>query len=170
MQIGRKSSARGAERAEMGFNEFRKGRDPQPVSTTSSGGVGALTAFIDQGSEFSGKLSFKDTVRIDGRFEGEIASDNTLIVGETGQIQANITSEIVIVSGEVRGDIEAQRQITLHKSARVFGNLRTTNLVVEEGAELNGNVEMGNKNKLKSAKPDKSGEKVVKIHDSEATS
>jgi hypothetical protein len=58
---------------------------PSP-SGSSSGGLGNLTAFIDQGSEFEGKLSFKDTVRIDGTFAGEISSDNTLIVGETGEI------------------------------------------------------------------------------------
>jgi cytoskeletal protein CcmA (bactofilin family) len=150
----------------MGFNDFRRGRDGQPIAESASGGVGALTAFIDQGSEFSGKLSFRDTVRIDGRFEGEIASDNTLIVGETGQVQANINSEIVIVSGEVRGDINAQRQVTLHKTARVFGNLKTASLVIEEGSLLNGNVEMEAKNKVKSEKPEKKEEKVVKIHES----
>jgi hypothetical protein len=53
------------------------------AASSSSGG---LSAFIDQGSEFEGKLSFKDTVRIDGRFRGEISSENTLIVGETGEI------------------------------------------------------------------------------------
>ncbi len=59
----------------MGFNNLRKGREPGTgASLASAGGVGMLTAFIDQGSEFSGKLSFKDTVRIDGSFEGEITS------------------------------------------------------------------------------------------------
>lgn len=123
----------------MAFQDLRKGKDGLP---TPSGGVGTLTAFIDQGSEFSGKLSFKDTVRIDGRFEGEIQSENTLIVGETGEVHANIRSQTVIVSGEVRGDIDAQRGVTLHKTARVFGNLKTAGLMVEEGALLNGQVEM----------------------------
>src|SRR5215510_13668036 len=98
----------------MGFNEFRKGGKDEPAMkapAAAGGGVGALTAFIDQGSEFSGKLSFRDTVRIDGRFEGEISSDNTLIVGETGDIHATIRSETVIVSGNVNGDIVARRQV-----------------------------------------------------------
>ncbi len=102
-----------------------------------------LTAFIDQGSEFSGKLSFKDTVRIDGSFEGEIMSENTLIVGETGRVQASIESEVVIVSGEVRGDIHARRQLTLHKTARVYGNVRTASLAVEEGSYYCGHIKMG---------------------------
>jgi cytoskeletal protein CcmA (bactofilin family) len=137
----------------MGLQDFRKGTD-KPVS---AGGVGALTAFIDQGSEFSGKLSFKDTVRIDGRFEGEISSDNTLIVGETGEIHAQIRSQTVIVSGSVVGDINAGRQITLHKTAKVKGNLQTASLIVEEGAVFNGQIAMG----AEAAK--KGGDNVVKI-------
>ena len=124
----------------MGLQDFRK---PKDAPAASSGGVGALTAFIDQGSEFSGKLSFRDTVRIDGRFEGEISSDNTLIVGETGDIHATIRSETVIVSGSVNGDIVARRQITLHRTAKVKGNLQTASLIVEEGAQFNGQIAMG---------------------------
>ncbi|MFQ5697960.1 MAG: polymer-forming cytoskeletal protein [Myxococcota bacterium] len=119
------------------------GRSGSEAAFDSSAGVGSLTAFIDQGSEFSGKLSFRDTVRIDGRFEGEISSDNTLIVGESGTIDANIRSEIVIVSGEVHGDIFASRQVVLHKTARVLGSIDTQSLVIEDGAQLSGSVQMG---------------------------
>ncbi len=124
----------------MAFNDLRKGN--RTAEAPATGGVGALTAFIDQGSEFSGKLSFKDTVRIDGRFEGEIASENTLIVGESGRVQATIQSQVVIVSGELRGDISAPGQVTLHKTARVSGNIETARLLIEEGALFNGQVKM----------------------------
>ncbi len=139
----------------MGLQDFRKGA----TGPVSGGGVGALTAFIDQGSEFSGKLSFKDTVRIDGRFEGEISSDNTLIVGETGEIHAQIRSQVVIVSGTVVGDINAARQITLHKTAKVKGNLQTGSLLVEEGAVFNGQIAMGGE---LGTKP---GDNVVKLQE-----
>jgi len=105
--------------------------------------MGNLTAFIDQGSEFEGKLSFKDTVRIDGNFSGEISSDNTLIVGESGQIQATIHSVCVVVSGLVEGDVHASEQIVLHKTAVVNGNLEAPAIMMEEGAQLNGSVRMG---------------------------
>jgi cytoskeletal protein CcmA (bactofilin family) len=117
---------------------------PMP-STSSSGGLGNLTAFIDQGSEFEGKLSFKDTVRIDGTFAGEISSDNTLIVGETGQIHARITSVCVVISGLVEGDIVASQQIVLHKTAIVNGDIEAPSLVIEEGGQLNGTVRMSTK-------------------------
>jgi cytoskeletal protein CcmA (bactofilin family) len=111
-------------------------------SNGSSTSPGGLSAFIDQGSEFEGKLSFRDTVRIDGRFRGEIASENTLIVGESGEIHATIRSNTVVVSGLVEGDILAARKVVLHKTARVHGNLETPSLVVEEGAEMNGQIKM----------------------------
>jgi cytoskeletal protein CcmA (bactofilin family) len=120
----------------------------------------ALTAFIDQGSEFSGKLSFKDTVRIDGRFEGEIKSENTLIVGETGRVFAQVKSGDVIVSGEVKGDIIATSRVTLHRTARVNGNITAVKLAIEEGAELNGQVTMGTATSSSKGGDDK----VVKIH------
>jgi cytoskeletal protein CcmA (bactofilin family) len=113
-----------------------------PAPSTSSSGMGGLTAFIDQGSEFEGKLSFKDTVRIDGCFRGEITSENTLIVGESGEIEANIKSTVVVVSGTVHGDVQAGRQIVLHKTARVEGDLHTPSIMVEEGAVFNGRLSM----------------------------
>ena len=71
--------------------------------TVPAGGFGNLTAFIDQGSEFEGKLSFKDTVRIDGTFSGEISSDNTLIVGETGRDpRQDSPRSRVVISGRRR--------------------------------------------------------------------
>jgi cytoskeletal protein CcmA (bactofilin family) len=110
---------------------------PTPVSTS-----GNLTAFIDQGSEFEGKLNFKDTVRIDGTFRGEITSENTLLVGETGEIEASIKSQTVVVCGQVNGNINAERQVVLHKGARMDGDISTPSIVIEEGAIFNGQVSM----------------------------
>jgi hypothetical protein len=102
----------------MAITSFGKGRETEPdlpprASAAPAGtaaGPGGLTAFIDQGSEFEGKLSFRDTVRIDGRFRGEIASENTLIVGESGEIEATISSNTVAISGTVTGDVIAKHK------------------------------------------------------------
>jgi cytoskeletal protein CcmA (bactofilin family) len=118
---------------------FGRGKDEL---SGAGGSPSGLTAFIDQGSEFEGKLSFKDTVRIDGSFTGEIRSENTLIVGETGEIHAQVHSKAVLVSGTVVGDIFATQRLTLHKTARVQGNIEAPCLVVEDGAVLNGQVKM----------------------------
>ena len=121
-----------------------------PAPSSGSSGSGGLSAFIDQGSEFEGKLVFKDTVRIDGRFRGEISSENTLIVGESGSVTATIKSQVVIISGEVHGDINASGQVVLHKTARVDGNIHSPRLAMEDGAAFTGRVEMGH---IKPSKP-----------------
>ena len=120
----------------------RKLTDSQP-STSTGADLGSLTAFIDQGSSFEGKLSFKDTVRIDGHFSGQISSENTLVVGETGVIEANVRSQTVIISGVVAGDISAAAKVILHKTGRVDGNVETPSLVMEDGAVINGQIKMG---------------------------
>ncbi len=139
----------------MAFGRGRTGEEmgsesSPPVAAPRGDGGGALTAFIDQGSSFEGKLSFKDTVRIDGHFTGEIASENTLIVGESGEIEASIRSQTVIVSGTVVGDIHAARKVVLHKTAQVEGNVESPCLVVEEGAVFNGAVKMARPDKTRS--------------------
>jgi cytoskeletal protein CcmA (bactofilin family) len=150
----------------MATNPFGRGKDAfqsdQSTSTAasssdggssrSSSGAGGLTAFIDQGSEFEGKLSFRDTVRIDGKFCGEITSENTLIVGESGEIEADIYSKTVSISGTVSGNVIAETKVVLHKTALVTGNIEAPTLVVEEGAKVNGQINMnGNSSKPKAA-------------------
>jgi len=134
----------------MAITSFGKGRDtgsdsPTSMSTAPAGagaGPGGLTAFIDQGSEFEGKLSFRDTVRIDGRFRGEITSENTLIVGESGEIEATIRSNAIVISGGVTGDVVAKTKVVLHKTAVVDGNIESPSIAIEEGATFNGQITM----------------------------
>ncbi len=115
--------------------------DVAPVATTSAG-PSSLSAFIDQGSEFEGKLTFRDTVRIDGKFRGEITSENTLVIGDTGEIEATVRSNNVVVSGTVVGNIFAAQKLTLHKSAKVEGDIEASSIVMEEGAHMNGRISM----------------------------
>ena len=102
----------------------------------------SLSAFIDQGSEFEGKLSFKDTVRIDGTFRGEIASENTLVVGESGEIFATVRSRTVVIAGSVTGDVVASERLVLQKTARLEGDVQAGSLQMEDGAILNGRIAM----------------------------
>jgi cytoskeletal protein CcmA (bactofilin family) len=128
----------------MAFGRGRgdTGEFPTSPMLNSAPEPGGLTAFIDQGSSFEGKLSFKDTVRIDGHFSGQITSENTLVVGETGVIEADIHSQTVIVSGTIHGNVTAAKRVVLHKSARLDGDVETPSMVMEEGAVLNGKLNM----------------------------
>ena len=103
---------------------------------------GTLTAFIDEGSEIEGKYSFSGTVMLNGKFTGEIVSTDTLIIGEKGIINATIRAGVVLVSGEIVGNVVASERVELHGKARVFGDLETPVVIIEEGVLFEGQCRM----------------------------
>jgi len=96
-----------------------------------------IKAFLGPGSQFEGKLLFDEIVRLDGSFRGEVTSRDTLIVGETADIQAEVNVGTLILSGRFKGNIKATRKVELRAPASVEGNIETPVLVVEEGVLLN---------------------------------
>jgi len=102
----------------------------------------AVTGFLGSQTEFVGKLSFSGIVHLDGHFEGEIVSRGTLVVGSESVVHAEIQSNILKVSGEVHGDLTASERIELYPPAKVFGNIRTPSLTVEEGVIFEGTCKM----------------------------
>jgi cytoskeletal protein CcmA (bactofilin family) len=109
---------------------------------TAAGG-GNLNAFLGEGTSFKGTLTFEGTVRIDGRLEGEIFTKDTLVIGEGAQVNAAIHAGVVVISGTVHGNITAERKIDIHASGRLFGNISTPSLVIEEGVVFEGSCTMG---------------------------
>jgi len=101
-----------------------------------------INAFLGRDTEFEGKLSFTGAVRIDGKFSGEIFSSGTLIVGESAVIKAQIHIADMVISGEVRGDIFAEKKIEITVPGKLFGNIKTPKLVLEEGVVFEGNCKM----------------------------
>jgi cytoskeletal protein CcmA (bactofilin family) len=101
-----------------------------------------INAFLGSNTEFEGKLSFTGTVRIDGRFKGEIYTEGTLIVGETALIQSNVHVTHIIISGEIRGNIVADKRIEIHAPGKVFGNIQAPTVVIDEGVIFEGNCRM----------------------------
>ena len=105
-------------------------------------GMNEVNALLGKGSEFEGKLTFEGTVRIDGRFIGEIHSEDTLIIGENALVTAEIRVQNVIVYGEVIGNIFSGTCVELHAPARVRGNITTPNLQADKGVMFDGSVKM----------------------------
>ena len=101
-----------------------------------------INAFLGKDMEFEGKLSFKGTVRIDGKFTGEIFSEGTLSVGETAVIRSDIHVSHIIISGEIRGNIIADNRIEIHAPGKVFGNIQAPAVIIEEGVIFEGNCRM----------------------------
>jgi cytoskeletal protein CcmA (bactofilin family) len=101
-----------------------------------------INAFLTKDTDFDGKLSFKGTVRIDGSFTGEIYTDGTLIAGESALIKSEIHVSHIIISGEIRGNIVADKMIEIHAPGKVFGNIQSPIIVIHEGAIFEGNCHM----------------------------
>jgi cytoskeletal protein CcmA (bactofilin family) len=101
-----------------------------------------LSAFIDEASEIEGKYTFSGTVMLNGKFKGEISSNDTLIIGEKGVINASIRAGIVLISGEVVGNVLGLERVELRGTARVFGDVEAPVVVVEEGVLFEGHCRM----------------------------
>jgi cytoskeletal protein CcmA (bactofilin family) len=102
-----------------------------------------LNAFLGEGTSFKGTLTFEGTVRIDGRLEGEIFTKDTLVIGEGAQVSAAIHAGVVVISGTVHGNITAERKTDIHASGRLYGNISTPSLIIEEGVVFEGACTMG---------------------------
>ncbi len=102
---------------------------------------GELNGFLDRGSTFRGEMEFEDTMRVDGRFIGKIMSKNELIVGDSANIEGEILVGSVAISGTVRGKIKATK-IEIHRNGRVYSDIETSALVIEEGGIFEGNCAM----------------------------
>jgi cytoskeletal protein CcmA (bactofilin family) len=102
-----------------------------------------LNGFLDEGTEFSGELRFRDALRVDGRVKGKVVSDNLLIIGETGQVDAEIDCGVVSIRGRVTGTVRARQRIELLSGCRVLGTLVSPKLVIEDGAFFQGDCRMG---------------------------
>ena len=118
-------------------------------NTMTTKGSGDINALLGRGSEFEGKLTFEGTVRIDGKFKGEIRSNDVLIIGEGAHVEAEIAVNTVVVYGTVRGNIKAMAAVQLQSPARVYGSLETKSLTIQQGVIFEGTCHMENIDKPK---------------------
>ena len=105
-------------------------------------GAESLNGFVDSGCTIRGELEFSSYFRVDGRVEGTVRSRSELVVGEGGVVEGEVEVARCIVGGEVRGTIRAAEQVLLHASAKVWADIHTPALVMEDGAFLEGSVAM----------------------------
>src|SRR6478735_5423251 len=115
--------------------------------------AGEITTLLGRGAAFEGKLTFEGTVRIDGRFKGEVFSDDVLVIGEGAQVEAQVDVGEVIIQGTVVGNIKAKRSIEIHAPGRVKGDLHTPSLQVDKGVIFEGRSFMEQAVQTKAAAP-----------------
>ncbi len=102
-----------------------------------------IVAFVGHDVEFSGMLTYKGNVRIDGSFEGEIETDDILFIGEQANVKAQIRAGSVIASGRITGDITAIQRVELKSPAIIDASITTPKLSMDNGVIFNGKITMG---------------------------
>jgi cytoskeletal protein CcmA (bactofilin family) len=104
---------------------------------------GLLSGFVGNGTTLTGEANFKGMLRVDGHLSGQVKSEGgTLIVGNNGQVDADIDVAVATIHGSVNGDIIATQRLELGRAAKVNGNIQTPSLVIEQGAVFEGSCRM----------------------------
>lgn len=133
----------------MSFKKFGRDESPavSPITPSNVSGVSHLDkskaeAFLGKGSKVTGALTFSGPVEIAGYVEGEITAQDRIVVGESAEVKARIVGAEVIIQGTVHGDIQASKKLSLKRPAKVFGNISSNNISIEEGVIFEGKCSM----------------------------
>ena len=88
---------------------------------TKNESFGKVSGFIDKGSEVTGDIKFKDSFRIDGKFKGKILSGVSLIIGESGEVEADISVDNISINGKFKGSVDAKTCVEVFAKGKVSG-------------------------------------------------
>ena len=114
--------------------------------------------------EIKGNLKFSGEMSFDGKLDGEIQTDGVLNLGDSAIINGNINAQTVVVRGKVNGNISAKEKIEIKTKAELFGDIRASKLVVEEGVTFVGKTEVNPNKVTPTAAPARSNE-APKAHE-----
>ena len=98
---------------------------------------------IAAGTSLEGTLSAKDDIRVSGSLKGTLKVEGKAIVAQEGHIEGEIIAADADIAGSVQGDISVKGRLVLKSTARIEGTIKTTRLIVEEGATIDGTCRMG---------------------------
>lgn len=130
--------------------------DPMPHHNPTQDRAGSTErATIGRSITIHGEVTGDEDLLIQGRVEGSVElRQQSITVGQDGRVTASITGRIIVVEGQVEGDLRAEEQVVLKASAKVQGDITAPRVVLEDGATFSGGVDMGkplNKNPASAA-------------------
>lgn len=122
---------------------LRRDKQPQPpiAATSPAAPSPRIETVIGPNAHFRGEIMSEGGVRIDGIFEGNIATTGNLVIGESAKVIAEIKANNVSISGAVKGNVSGNR-VEILETGRVWGDLTIKSLLLNEGAYLQGQTTM----------------------------
>ncbi|MBM7614849.1 bactofilin family protein [Alkaliphilus hydrothermalis] len=106
------------------------------------------TTIIGENCKFEGQLRATGTIRIDGEFNGEMFIEGNLYIGEKGNISGNIKTSNLLVSGKIKGNVEAKEQLRISPGGSLLGDVRANTFILDENAYFEGNCKMSKSNTM----------------------
>jgi len=116
---------------------FKKNEKEKPLDLNKQ----EISTLIGEGYTITGELSGNSIIRIDGKVIGNVIVHAGIILGETGRIEGDLTSNSAIIYGTVTGNIKSH-QLEIKKSGSVEGDIQTDTLEIELGARFTGKLNM----------------------------
>ncbi len=107
--------------------------------------TGNMNTIIGKDTVFTGTLEVKGALRVDGTVKGKIICPDTVTVGASGSVEADLEVTNAVVAGKMNGNIVASEQIELQAKCEVDGDLKTPSLIIEQGAIFCGSCNMKDK-------------------------
>jgi len=104
--------------------------------------IGNVDTILGVGSDFKGQIAVKGTVRVDGKIEGNVTSEEGVIVGEKGIVKGNISAKTILISGKVTGNVTSTKRLEITPTGQLQGDIRTPRLALAEGVIFKGNCDM----------------------------
>ncbi len=105
-------------------------------------GLEKISTTLGRETAFNGIMRFKDSLKIDGSFTGEIVSSGFLYIENGASVTANIRVGSIVIGGTVKGNVEAVDKLEMLATGKVFGNIRTGKLKIADGVVFEGKCEM----------------------------
>ena len=99
---------------------------------------------IRHGSVITGNMKSEHSIRVDGYVTGDLVSSERIIIGNHGEIGGNLSGVEITIDGYVNGDVLSNGLLHISKSAKIYGKIYAKRISVENGAEMNGKVTVGN--------------------------
>lgn len=110
--------------------------------STNTGAETVIGPSIKVKGDFHGE----GNIVIEGQVEGEVSTNQNLVVGANAKISANIKANDANIAGVIEGDVEIKGYLEIKSSANIRGNVKAGDISIEKGAKINGMVDMGGKN------------------------
>lgn len=120
----------------------REKEDKTVVQTPKKVQSGKLDTYIGEQTSFEGTLTSKDNISIYGGVKGKVECQGRVVVGESGNIEADVMANDVMVSGKVTGNVIAKNRLEISPSGVLQGDIKTSRMIMQDGSRFDGHCEM----------------------------